>query len=81
MDEKFIEGLYVEYQIPREGNLEGIYNCKGYWRMRQDLLEGKLEGPCAACTRGTADYELIKDQLKLLALKDELERLKSENRV
>lgn len=75
MEKKYFDKLYVEYQIPRYGSPEDVYNCEGYWRLRKDLLEGKLEEPCKACTRGTSDYYVIKDKLKVIALRDELERL------
>lgn len=78
MDSRYMKELYKEYQIPRKGNPEEIYNSEGYWKLRQDLLEGKLEKQCGLCTCGEADYYYIETLLRKLILTDELERLKSE---
>lgn len=77
MDKKHHKPIYDTYEIPREGKPEELYNSKGYWRLRRDLLQGKLEEPCKDCSIGISDYYIIRDNIKRIVLKDELERLKN----
>lgn len=37
-------------------DLNQLYNCPGYWRLRKDLLEGKLKNACRDCIIGKSDY-------------------------
>lgn len=76
MNKKYYKPIYDKYEIPRKGKPEELYNSKGYWRLRRDLLQGKLEEPCKDCSIGMSDYFIIRDTLKRIALMDELERLK-----
>ena len=56
MDKKYWRELIERYQIPDNKAPEIIYNCEGYWRLRKDLLEGKLRRECRNCTIGQSEY-------------------------
>lgn len=39
---------------------KAIYNSKEFWRLRKDMLDGKLEEYCEGCTLCNAGYENLK---------------------
>lgn len=49
------------YQIPRAGSPLEIYNSKGWWQLRKDMLEGKLLDECKHCSAGNSDYYKLKE--------------------
>lgn len=64
MDKKYWRELIERYHIPDFIDPESIYNSKGYWQLRKDLLEGKLKKECRNCTIGKSHYYCIYDKLK-----------------
>ncbi|BAE85098.1 hypothetical protein DSY3309 [Desulfitobacterium hafniense Y51] len=84
--------LMKHYQIPQSGTPFEIYNSKGYWQLRKDLLEGKLLEVCNGCSYGSKDYYYMsetpydieietKDMLKdkVYILRTDITKLKEEN--
>lgn len=64
MDKKYWYELFERYQIPDNKNPEEIYNSRGYWQLRKDLLEGKLQKECHNCTIGESNYYNILEELR-----------------
>lgn len=44
--------LVERYGLDMDAGFDEIYNSKGYWQMRKDLLDGKLLDLCKGCPRG-----------------------------
>lgn len=78
MDKNYYMSILSDYGIDLNGAAEEVYNSKGYWQMRKDLLEGKLGWICRDCMIGCADYYTARSQIKKIVLMDELQRLKTE---
>ena len=49
------------YKIPRNGSPFEIYNSNGWWKLRKDMLEGKLLDECKHCAAGNSDYYRLKE--------------------
>lgn len=85
MDESCGGTLLADYEIDGpefsslSRSLEETYNCKGYWKLRKDLLEGNLQEKCKHCLNGETDYYLALQNMRKIILTDELERLKQES--
>lgn len=79
MDKNYFKSILKDYNIPSTGVAEDIYNSQEYWKMRKDLLEGKLNWICRDCMIGCTDYYLLREQVKKLILLEELEYLKADN--
>ena len=56
MEKSYYGKLIEDYQIPKNGTFDEIYNCEGYWQLREDLLNGKLIAACRNCKIGESDY-------------------------
>lgn len=52
-----------EYKIPRNGTPFEIYNSKGWWQLRKDLLEGKLLEECKDCHKGNSYYYSLAEKI------------------
>lgn len=63
MDKKYWRDLIERYNIPDYKNPDIIYNSKGYWQLRKDLLEGKLQKECRNCTIGKSNYYKLRTKL------------------
>jgi len=48
--------IIERYKIPRKGSPFEIYNSIGWWKLRKDMLEGKLLDECKHCVSGNSDY-------------------------
>lgn len=85
MDEACVGKLLADYEIDEpefsslSRSIEETYNCKGYWKLRKDLLEGNLQEKCRHCIHGETDYYLALMNLKKIILMDELESVKRES--
>ena len=64
MDKKYWRELIERYNIPDYKNPNVIYNSKGYWQLRKDLLEGKLKKECRSCTIGKSEYYTLRAELE-----------------
>lgn len=64
MDKKYWRELIERYNIPDNKTPDEIYNSVGYWKLRKDLLEGKLQKECRNCTIGKSDYYTLCEQLQ-----------------
>lgn len=64
MDKKYWREIILRYHIPDKKSPDEIYNSEGYWRLRKDLLEGKLKKECRDCTIGKSNYYLICEKLR-----------------
>lgn len=53
--------IIERYRIPRRGSPFDIYNSKGWWNLRKDMLAGKLLNECKHCTVGNSDYYRLKE--------------------
>ncbi len=71
MDKKYQRELIERYGIPDKKRPEKIYNCLGYWKMRKDLLEGKLKKECRDCTIGRSNYFTLYERLKPQAAQED----------
>ncbi len=54
--------LISKYNVPSKGKIDKIYNSKGYWQMRKDMLDGKLEDYCKNCSMRNAGYKLFSEK-------------------
>jgi len=50
-----------QYGIPKTGTPFDIYNSKGWWQLRKDMLEGKLIDVCRSCHKGNSYYYRIRE--------------------
>lgn len=75
MDTRYYKKILQEYNIDLHGNVDQVYNSEGYWKMRQDMLEGKLTWLCRDCMLGCEDYFMMRNQVKLIVIQEEIERL------
>lgn len=65
MDKKYQRELIERYHIPDFKSPQNIYNSRGYWQMRKDLLEGKLKTECRNCMIGKSNcYRIIKEAIE-----------------
>lgn len=53
-----------QFSYDNEKKLDELYNCPGYWRLRKDLLEGKLKNACRDCIIGKSDYYTAVENMK-----------------
>lgn len=59
---KFGKQLTECYKIPKRGSIDKIYNSKGYWQMRKDMLDGKLADYCKNCNMRNVGYKLLSEK-------------------
>lgn len=71
MDKKYWRELIERYGIPDKKQPAKIYNSPGYWKMRKDLLEGKLKKECRDCTIGRSNYFVLYEKLKQQATQED----------
>jgi len=64
MDKRYLHTILEDYNIPLRGSPIDIYNCEGYWKMREDLLNGKLNKVCRNCIYGKMDYAIIYEEIR-----------------
>lgn len=60
MDKEKCDELMDLYQLPVSGKIKNIYNSKKFWKLRKDMLDGKLTAYCEGCSLCNAGYENLK---------------------
>ena len=48
--------IAADYNIPKTGTPFEIYNSRGWWMLRKDMLDGKLISDCSECHKGNSYY-------------------------
>lgn len=54
--------LISKYNVPSKGKIDKAYNSNGYWQMRKDMLDGKLEDYCKNCNMRNVGYKLLSEK-------------------
>ena len=60
--EKFGADLIEKYNIPTNGTVDKIYNSKGYWQLRKDMLDGRLKNYCKYCELCNVGYKALSEK-------------------
>lgn len=60
MEKEKNEELIKRYRLHVHGRVEDTYNAKEYWKLRGDLLDGKLTAYCEGCSLCNTGYEELK---------------------
>ncbi len=61
MQQKTRKELLTKYIIPNEVALDELYNSKGFWQFRKDMLEKKLIHHCVDCPFGETSHNFLQD--------------------
>lgn len=59
MAEDKMKELLNQYPIPSNLSLEDTYNCSEYWKLRTDMLQGKLTNYCEGCSFVNTGYNYL----------------------
>ena len=58
MQKELRKQLIESYNISK-GSLDDMYNSKGMWKLRKDLIQGKLTKYCEGCSQCETSYKTL----------------------